>query len=159
MNNPFLIFRLSNAGCSEARFILHLKSEVSCTGIKRGWFIKGLSFNVVCFRVGGGSWALIWQNLLGGRIYRPKPPVRPWTKEHEVPIDTPNPWFWGYGHPGGRTMECNQRFFPPIGQGLPAYRISIVNRYFEVGTINRINRLKPVNCSTKFTAVLNLLQY
>ena len=50
-------------------------------------------------------------------------------------------------------MECNQRFFPPIGQGLPAYRISIVNRYFEVGTINRINRLKPVNCSTKFTTV------
>ncbi len=43
--------------------------------------------------------------------------------------------------------------FPRIGQGLPAYRISIVNRYFEVGTINRINRLKPVNCSTKFTTV------
>ena len=50
-------------------------------------------------------------------------------------------------------MECNQRFFPPIGQGLPAYRISTVNRYFEVGTINRINRLKPVNCSTKFITV------
>ena len=27
------------------------------------------------------------------------------------------------------------------------------NRYFEVGTINRINRLKPVNCSTKFITV------
>ena len=28
-----------------------------------------------------------------------------------------------------------------------------INRYFEVGTINRINRLKPVNCSTKFITV------
>ena len=27
------------------------------------------------------------------------------------------------------------------------------NRYFEVGTINRINRLKPVNCSTEFITV------
>ena len=27
------------------------------------------------------------------------------------------------------------------------------NRYFEVGTINRINRLKPVNCSTGFITV------
>jgi hypothetical protein len=28
-----------------------------------------------------------------------------------------------------------------------------INRYFEVGTINRINRLKPVNCRTKFTTI------
>ena len=28
-----------------------------------------------------------------------------------------------------------------------------INRYFEVGTINRINRLKPINCSTKFITV------
>jgi hypothetical protein len=28
-----------------------------------------------------------------------------------------------------------------------------INRYFEVGTINRINRLKPINCSTKFNTV------
>ena len=27
------------------------------------------------------------------------------------------------------------------------------NRYFEVGTINRINRLKPINCSTEFITV------
>ena len=27
------------------------------------------------------------------------------------------------------------------------------NRYFEVGTINRISRLKPVNCSTEFITV------
>jgi hypothetical protein len=37
--------------------------------------------------------------------------------------------------------------------------LSAINtsRYFEVRTINRINRLKLVNCSTKFTAVLSLL--
>ena len=28
-----------------------------------------------------------------------------------------------------------------------------INRYFEVGTINRTNRLKLVNCSTKFITV------
>ena len=28
-----------------------------------------------------------------------------------------------------------------------------INRYFEVGTINRINLLKPANCSTKFVTV------
>jgi hypothetical protein len=28
-----------------------------------------------------------------------------------------------------------------------------INRYFEVGTIKRINRLKPVNCRTKFTNI------
>ena len=43
-------------------------------------------------------------------------------------------------------MRNNKKHFQTLGN-------ATINRYFEVGTINRINRLKPVNCSTEFITV------
>ena len=43
-------------------------------------------------------------------------------------------------------MRNNKKHFQILGN-------ATINRYFEVGTIIRINRLKPVNCSTKFIIV------
>jgi hypothetical protein len=43
-------------------------------------------------------------------------------------------------------MRNNKKHFQTLGN-------ATINRYFEVGTIIRINRLKPVNCSTKFIIV------
>ena len=43
-------------------------------------------------------------------------------------------------------MRNNKKHFQTLGN-------ATINRYFEVGTIIRINRLKPVNCSTKFITV------
>ena len=115
----------SNLGLLEYRSILYPcinQLVIVCVEIfaqKECYIDDAANILSTAIESGGGSWALIWQYLLGGRIYRPKPPVRPWTKEHEVPIDTPNPWFWGYGHPGGRTMECNQRFFRGLARAYP----------------------------------------
>ena len=43
-------------------------------------------------------------------------------------------------------MRNNKKYFQTLGN-------ATINRYFEVGTIIRINRLKPVNCSTKCITV------
>jgi hypothetical protein len=58
-----------------------------------------------------------------------------------------------------KTADFDRRPWGTISKRNKTLGNATINRYFEVGTINRINRLKPVNCSTKFTAVLNLLQY
>jgi hypothetical protein len=43
-------------------------------------------------------------------------------------------------------MRNNKKHFQTLGN-------ATINRYFEVGTIIRINRSKSVNCSTKFITV------
>jgi hypothetical protein len=53
-----------------------------------------------------------------------------------------------------KTADPDRRPWPTISKRNITLGNATINRYFVVGTINRISRLKPVNCSTKFTAVL-----
>ena len=52
-----------------------------------------------------------------------------------------------------KTADSDRRPWGTISKRFQTLGNATINRYFEVGTINRINRLKPVNCSTKFITV------
>ena len=52
-----------------------------------------------------------------------------------------------------KTADPDRRPWPTISKHFQTLGNATINRYFEVGTIIRINRLKPVNCSTKFITV------
>ena len=52
-----------------------------------------------------------------------------------------------------KTADSDRRPWGTIKKHFQTLGTATINRYFEVGTIIRINRLKPVNCSTKFITV------
>ena len=52
-----------------------------------------------------------------------------------------------------KTADSDRRPWGTISKRFQTLGNATINRYFEVGTIIRINRLKPVNCSTEFITV------